>query len=288
MMQKIAVTLLAIALLVGLLSAAGLCWMGNERLEEIDQRILDTERKLLNLDEDQILNRIEWANWGIDILTKDIKEMENEIRQERKRWEELRKADMSSEAAWKEWKKVGRELDESERKKTRLNSVLYRIKKLRNRLKWRLSQVRRLEPKSTVRLFRLGVVAGMFNAGMLDSISVAELQIETPVVDVFFGSRREEYRYPKILYFGIKKRLEIYDSELFALAPLGGIQFISVEDYWRGVSKKDIEFFLGGQAKIKWINARGEKTALSLECRYAFGEKPNLWLGIGLHFLLIL
>lgn len=279
-MKKVLLISIGIVLLLGLWSASGFSWIGDEWLMEIDQRIREIERRFLDLDESEILNRLEWADWGIDILEKDMEGMGKEIEKERKKWQELRREEMTSEEAWREWKEAGRELDKLEGKKRRLNSVLHKIKMLRNRLKGRLVQVRRSERRfefRPFRPFRLGVVAGM-----LDSTPVAEIQIGTPVVDVFYGSRREEY--PKIVYFGIKKGLEIYQSETFSLGPLIGFQYISVEDYWRWVIKEGIELFLGGRAEIKWINVKGEKTALSLEFRYAFGKEPNLWMGVGLLF----
>ncbi len=274
-MKKILTALMGMLVILGMFSTMVFAWMENWQIEQIERRIGETEQKLLELDKRQLLDRINWTDWGIEILAVETEEMEKEIQEERKSWEELKKAYTDSETAWKEWERVGYRLDELDRKSSRIKYILVRLKRLKDRLKRRLAEIDRgLKIETTRRLFRLGVVAGVLDFG-----SVAELQIETSLLDVFYGSRRDKY--PRIVYFGIKKGLRLYQSESLDLeAPAFGAQVISIEN-----GKEGIEMFLGAKAKLKWaglFDREREKTELLLEIRYAFGEEPNLWLGIGL------
>jgi len=176
-------------LLVGLIAnSPALAWIGDTELQEIEERIEETERRLFELDKDQLLNRIDWTDWGIDLLQSDIKKMEREIRKKRKKWEELRNRKMSSEEAWQEWEKAGYELDDLDRKKWRLNSTLGRLKTLRDKLEKRLREIKGVyEPKP----FALGLALGSLSFKNR-SVQIFELKLRTPWVDVFYGANGYE------------------------------------------------------------------------------------------------
>lgn len=212
--------------------------ISDSSLREMEYRIEETERRLLEMDKEMILNRIDWANWGIDILTEDIRKMEREIEKAREKWEELRKTKMTSEEAWAQWERAGRELDSLEKKKGRLDSVLERLKRLKQQLQARL---REFGPKP-----QLGLGVGTLNAGAGgESSPVLEFGVApTPKVNFFLGYQIREKiyyrtRYEAVLtYIGasyfitVRKPLKI---------PVGLIYLLKTN----GIEKEEVKPFLG-------------------------------------------
>lgn len=201
-----------LVLLIGLLPVVGEAWIGDSSLQEIEWRIEETERRMLDLDKELILNRIDWANWAIDLLNDDVREMEKEIEKARKRWEEAKKC----ENAWREWEKVGRELDGLERKKSRLDSVLERVKCLKQRLEERLRALERPKPQ-----FALGLGALMVKD---ESSFTVELGF-TPIPKAGFflggGLLKREYYWGEIEY---KLFLSHVGAEFYPLS-FGKVKF---------------------------------------------------------------
>ncbi len=64
-MRKVLVVLVGLVLLLAIMPATGYCWIGDRQLEQINRRIDETEARLMDLDEDQLLNRLEWTNWAV-------------------------------------------------------------------------------------------------------------------------------------------------------------------------------------------------------------------------------
>jgi hypothetical protein len=209
-MKRISVlsVLMGIVLLLGL-PITGDCWIGDRQLRLINERIEETEAKLFQLDQDQLLNWLKWTDWGIDLLNRDIKEMEKEIQ----RWEEMRNAEMNSEEAWREWERAGRELDELDRKKTKLDRTLEALKGLRDRLRKRLRQLKGIPEYKP---FRLGLGIGLLS-GVNDSIQIWELKLRVfEKVDLFYGSDGEEEEKvgnKRIAYYGGEIGLRVYSTE---------------------------------------------------------------------------
>lgn len=274
-MKKICLVLLGVILLVGLLSVEGFCWIGDERLREIDERILETERRLLDLGEGQLLNRLEWADWGVDLLNQDAKSMEEEIARERERWRELRKESYNSERAWSEWEEVGRKLDRLEQRKRRLHRVLSRLKKLRSRLGARLWKVRRISRPGP---FRLGLGVGWLNR---DSTTVVEIEMRIlDTITLFYGGNgyteedRDRLRFD---YLGgeilLGKVPCPFTSSVTLRFPLG-VEFI----------QEDIQLCTGFMVEGNWENTRGETTKGFGQVRLGLGENPLITLLVGVIF----
>lgn len=246
-------------------------------LEEINRRIDETEAKLLQLDQEQLLNRLDWADWGIDLLQKDIKEMEKEIRERRKKWEEMRRSNLSSEQAWREWERVGRELDLLDKKKERLYSTLERLKYLRDKIRERIKEIKGIyEPKP----FALGLGIGSLTLKN-KSTQVFELKLRTPFIDLFYGSDGNENtpsspEGTQLSYFGGEISLGKiqYWKNWLVYFPIG-FEKLSTE--------KGISLCAGVMGEFRYRNANQEWTSGFLQIRYGVG-KSILTLLIGIFF----
>jgi hypothetical protein len=166
-----------------------------QRLEEIDKRIKETEEKMWFLDAQQILNRIEWVNWGIDILQRNQQDLMKEMEKEREKMEEARE----SRSNWEIWEAYGKRFDKLERKKARLDTMLGKLNQLRNKLKERLRELKaEYEPKA----FALGLGVGSLKLENT-STQIWELKLRTPKIDFFYGSDGEkDETHKSISYFG--------------------------------------------------------------------------------------
>lgn len=255
--------------IVGMLVGPALAWIGDAQLREIDRRIEEIESRLLQLDKDQLLNRSDWVGWAIDILQNDIKKMEEEIREKRKEWEELRNSNLSSEEAWREWERVGRELDELDRKKSRLDSTLARLKGLRDRIEQRIKETKRIyEPKP----FALGLGLGSLSFENR-SVQVFELKLRTPIVDLFYGSNGyEETEKVQISYVGVEKAIVNFQFPNGALRiPVGILSF-----------QDGITPCVGVMGELRYQTADSGFSTLFAQIRYGFGQDSIVGFFIGL------
>jgi hypothetical protein len=247
-------------------------WVGERMLEQINRRIDEIEVKLLELDQDQLLNRLDWVDWGIANLLNDVKAMEKEIQEKRKRWEEMRsRSDLSSEAAWREWERAGRELDELDRKRTKLYSTLERLKRLRAQLQQRLKEIKaEYEPKP----FALGLGVGSLKLENT-STQIWELKLRTPKIDFFYGSDGYNEEAKSFSYFG-------------AEMPIGNFR-ISKNTLLRfpvGIEKltdRNVQICAGILAEFRYKNAKQEWITGFLQLRCGIGEEA-LGLLIGIFF----
>ncbi|RLC36540.1 MAG: hypothetical protein DRH33_06855 [Candidatus Nealsonbacteria bacterium] len=272
-MKMLTIIVVAILLLT-LMPAIGNCWVGDTQLRQIETRIEETERKLLEMDKEQLLNRLDWADWGIELLQNDVREMEKEMQKKRERWEELRNTKIDSDEAWREWERSGRELDELDRKKARLDSTLERLKRLQNRIKQRIKEIERIyEPKP----FSLGLGIGSLKLKN-DSLQVFELKLRTLWLDLFYESDGYEKETEKVRVTSLGGEIPItvweFSNGRIAI-PLGAQKFSDLD----GIS------FCGGfLIEYKYRNAKDEITTCFLQWRMGFGEETR-WKGaIGIFF----
>jgi len=274
-MRKILVVLVVgLVLLLALSTVTGYCWIGDRQLELINRRIDETEARLMELDQDQLLNRLDWTDWGIDLLNRDINSMEKEIRAKREKWEKMRDANVDSEQAWREWEKAGRELDELDRKKARLDSTLERLRMLRDRIKKRIREIKEIyEPKP----FSLGLGIGSLS---YNSTQIAEVKLKTPWIDLFYGS--DGYEEEK----GERERLSYLGGEI----PLGGFQITKgiMIKFPVGVEKFSFEDGItpcvGILGQTEWKNTKGETSTGFVQFRYGLGEGSITTVLIGIFF----
>ncbi len=276
-MRRMRMLILILTTVLVSLAIAGptFAWIGDRQLTEIEQRIKDTEKRLLQLDEDQLVNRLEWVNWGIDLLENDIREMEKEIQKKRERWEKLRNKKMSSEEAWREWERVGRELDILDRKKSRLYSTLEKLRSLRVRIEQRVKEIKGVyEPK----LFSLGLGIGSLKLENR-STQVFELKLRTSWIDLFYGSDGYEE----------KTGERITTSYLGAEVSLGNFQYgsglIRVPVGFEKLSTKEgITPCVGLIAEFRYQNAERRWTTAFGEIRWGVDDDPVITWLIGIFF----
>ena len=272
-MRKVLVVLVGLVLLLAIMPATGYCWIGDRQLEQINRRIDETEARLMDLDEDQLLNRLEWTNWGIDLLNRDIKAMEKEIQAKRQKWEEMRDTEMDSEQAWREWEKAGRELDELDRKRARLNATLERLKRLRDRLQKRLREIKGIPEYKP---FQLGLGIGSLNLN--GSTQIAEVKLRTQKLDLFYGGDgyEDEANRVNLHYYGVEYPLEIQtQSSVVVKFPIG-VEKISTEE--------GIRPCIGIMGEFRYKNAKQEWTTAFGQVRYGFDKNPLVTLLIGVFF----
>ena len=273
-MSKISVGLVVgLVLLLTLLAVTGYCWIGDRQLELINRRIDETEARLMELDQDQLLNRLDWTDWGIDLLNRDINSMEKEIRVKREKWEKMRDANVDSEQAWREWEKAGRELDELDRKKARLDSTLERLRMLRDRIKKRIREIKGIyEPKP----FSLGL--GIGSLSFQDrSMQIYELKLRTPWLDLFYGSNGyEETEKVQVSYFGGEVPFTFLKFPNGRVAiPLGIGKFSDLEG---------INLFGGLLGEYRYRNAKNEISTLYLQGKITLGQETRVEVVLGLFF----
>ena len=267
-MKKAILAVMVAAVALGL-GSMGSAWTGQADIEGIEGRIVDSERRLLNLNEGEIRARLEWANWGMDILETDIENVEKIIQQKRKKWRNLSRKKKDTDESWWEWERAGIELDELERKRRRLESVLSRLRSLTERMKSRLREIRgEIEPRD----FRLGLALGWLS-GEQDSSQGVEVKVRTPWVDPFYGSIGVNGNES---YFGAEKPIflspEKSKSRFFF--PVGAQKF-SYEDGIRFCAG------LGGEFQVKL----GERLSIIYgEARVSPGEELVFTALIGLLF----
>jgi len=273
-MKKILVILIGtVVLSLIFLPVSANCWIGDRQLEQINRRIDETEAKLLQLDQDQLINRLDWTNWGIDLLNRDIKAMEKEIQAKRQKWEEMRDTEMDSEQAWREWEKAGRELDELDRKRARLNATLGRLKRLRDRIQKRLREIKGIPEYKP---FRLGLGIGSLNLN--GSTQIAELKLRTQKLDLFYGGDgyEDEANRVNLHYYGVEYPLGIQtQSSVVVKFPIGVEKISTEEGIWPCI---------GIMGEFRYKNAKQEWTTVFGQIRYAIGKDSTLTFLIGIFF----
>ena len=275
MTRNLSILVLGLLLAGLIISGPVSAWIGDTELREIEERIEETERRLFELDKDQLLSRIDWTDWGIDLLQSDIKKMEREICKKRKKWEELRNRKMSSEEAWQEWEKAGYELDELDRKKWRLNSTLGRLKALRNKLEKRLREIRGIyEPKP----FALGLGLSYLNSKNR-SVQTYELKLRTPWVDVFYGANGYEEKTEKanrVSYLGTEFFLANFQFSNVMLKVPVGIEKVSFE--------KEITPCIGLLGELRYRTAKEELSTVFGQIRWGIKNDSIFTLSFGIFF----